>query len=144
MPDDGRFRVTVMAARYNDGLLLDPGTPAQTSNGITWKDTKTPGSVTIPAAGVYQVDVYVPEQKLVPPDSSRLGSGLAGAWPADTVAAGHLEGNAKLVDSPVGKAVSLSGGAGSFTVKRDAIPTNDAMNVGEGDFSVAAWIHPSR
>ena len=31
LPDDGRFRVTVMAAKYNDGLLLDPGTPPQTS-----------------------------------------------------------------------------------------------------------------
>ncbi len=30
LPDDGRFRVTVMAAKYNDGLLLDPGTPSQT------------------------------------------------------------------------------------------------------------------
>ena len=27
LPDHGRFRVTVMAAKYNDGLLLDPGTP---------------------------------------------------------------------------------------------------------------------
>ena len=27
LPDDGRFRVTVMAAKYNDGLLLDPGAP---------------------------------------------------------------------------------------------------------------------
>ena len=33
LPDDGRFRVTVTAAKYNDGLLLDPGAaprPAQT------------------------------------------------------------------------------------------------------------------
>ena len=29
LPDHGRFRVTVMAAKYNDGLLLDPGAPAQ-------------------------------------------------------------------------------------------------------------------
>ena len=25
LPDHGRFRVTVTAAKYNDGLLLDPG-----------------------------------------------------------------------------------------------------------------------
>ena len=144
LPDDGRFRVTVMAAKYNDGLLLDPGTPPQNSNGIVWKDTKTPGSISIQQAGVYQVDVYGPEQKLPPPDSSRLRTGLAGVWPADMAAAGHLEGRAKLVDSPVGKAVSLNGGGDSFTVPRDAIPTNDAMNVGEGDFSVSAWIHPGQ
>ncbi len=144
LPDDGRFRVTVTAAKYNDGLLLDPGTPSQTTNGIVWKDTKTAGSVTLPQAGIYQVDVYGPEQKLPPPDSSRLGTGLAGVWPADPAAPGHLEGKAKVVDSPLGKAVSLSGGGDSFTVPRDAIPTNDAMNVGEGDFSVSAWIHPGQ
>jgi mono/diheme cytochrome c family protein len=144
LPDDGRFRVTVMAAKYNDGLLLDPGIPPQTANGIVWKDTQTPGSITIPQTGVYQVDVYGPEQKPAPPDSSRLGSGLAGTWPADMVSAGRLEGKAKLVDSPVGKAVSLSGSGDAFIVPREALPTNDAVNVGEGDFSVAAWIHPSQ
>ncbi len=144
LPEDGRFRVTVMAAKYNDGLLLDAGTPSQNSNGIVWKDTRTPGTVTIPKPGVYQVDIYGPEQKLPPPDPSRLRTGLAGSWPEDTVAAGHLDGKAKLVDSPVGKAVSLSDSGDSFTVPRAAIPTNDAMNVGEGDFSVAAWIHPTQ
>jgi mono/diheme cytochrome c family protein len=142
LPEDGRFRVTVMAAKYDDGLLLDPGTPAHTSGGTVWHEPKTATTVTIPKAGVYQVDIYGPEQILPPPDSSRLRTGLAGPWPADTVAAGRLEGKAKLTDSPVGKAVSFSGNGDSFTVPRDAIPTNDAVNVGEGDFSVAMWIHP--
>jgi len=144
LPDDGRFRVTVMASKYNDGLLLDPGTPPQTSSAVVWKDTKSPGSVTIPHAGVYQVDIYGPEQALLPADSSRLHNGLAGPWPLDTVAAGRLEGQAKLVDSPLGKAVSLNGSADSFVVPRDKIPTDDATHVGEGDFSVSAWIHPGR
>ena len=30
LPEDGRFRVTVTAAKYNDGLLLDPGDPPPT------------------------------------------------------------------------------------------------------------------
>jgi len=144
LPEDGRFRVTIMAAKYNDGLLLDAGTPPETSDGAVWKDAKTPGSVTIPKAGVYQADIYEREQKLPLADSTGLRTGLAGSWPEDTAAAGRLDAKAKLVDSPVGKAVSLSGGSDAFTVPREAIPTDDAMNVGEGDFSVAAWVHPGQ
>ncbi len=48
-----------------------------------------------------------------------------------------MEGDAKFVDSPFGKAVSLDGMADWVT-----IPRTEAMNVGEGDFTVAAWIHP--
>ena len=45
LPDEGRFRVTVTAAKYNDGLLLDPGArAAQTSKGIVWNSVKTPGT----------------------------------------------------------------------------------------------------
>ena len=29
LPDAGSFRVTVRAAKYDDGLLLDPGAPTQ-------------------------------------------------------------------------------------------------------------------
>ncbi len=142
LPDDGEFRVTVTAAKYDDGLLLDPGTPSQTSKSIVWKDIKTPGRISIPAAGIYQVDVYEREEKLPQPDSSRLGSGLTGPWPGDKAAAGRLGGKAKLADSPVGKAISFTDSEDSFTVPRSALPTNDAVNVGEGDFSVSAWIHP--
>jgi mono/diheme cytochrome c family protein len=156
LPEDGRFRVTVIAAKYNDGLLLDPGTTSQSgtasqngaasqnANGIEWRDPKGPGTVTIPKAGVYQVDIYGPEQKPPAPDATRLRTGLAGLWPADTVAVGRLDGKAKLVDSPLGKAVSLNGGSDSFTVPQPLLPTNDGQNVGEGDFSVAAWIHPGQ
>ncbi len=141
LPDEGRFRVTVTAAKYDDGLLLDPGTPAQTASGIVWKDIRKPGSVMIPKAGIYQVDIYGPEQKR-PSDPSQLRTGLTGSWPADTAAPGHLAGNAKLIDSPLGKAVSLSDKDDGFLVPRKVIPTDDARNIGEGDFSVSAWIHP--
>lgn len=144
LPEDGNFRITVTAARYNDGLLLDPGTQPETSGGgVVWNDPKTPGALVIPKAGVYQVDVYEPDHKIPAPDASHLTTGLAGNWPTDTRAAGRLEGKAKLVDSPLGKAISLAGAGDGFTVPRAALPTDDSVNVGEGDFSVSAWIHPT-
>lgn len=144
LPEDGRFRVTVMAAKYNDGLLLDAGTASvSTVKSVTSinKDAKTAGTVTIPAAGVYQVDVYGPEQELPAPDASRLTTGLTGLWPEGK--GGLVNGKAKLVDSPVGQAIAFNAGGDSFTVPHDALPIHDdAVNIGEGDFSVAAWIHP--
>ena len=124
MPDDGRFRVTVTAAKYNDGLLLDPGAPPQTVRAASFGAiTKTPGTVTIPKAGIYQVDIYGPEASVPPPDvvaARRRAGRHRGRWM--TAAAGRLEGNAKLVDSPFGKAVSLNGSGDAFTVPRDALP----------------------
>jgi mono/diheme cytochrome c family protein len=56
LPDVGRFRVTVTAAKYDDGLLLDPGTKAlETPDSVVCRAMKT---VTIKTAGVYQVDVH--------------------------------------------------------------------------------------
>ena len=48
------------------------------------------------------------------------------------------------MDSPVGKALSLTDAADSLVIPRDALPTDDARHVGEGDFAVAAWIHPKQ
>jgi hypothetical protein len=148
LPEDGRFRVTVTAAKYNDGLLLDPGSHPQTSAGpdpaIVWHDPKTSDTVTIPKAGIYQVDVYAPENKLPVADSTRLRDGLAGSWPGDAAAPGRLEGKAQLVDSPFGKGVSFHGDSDSFVIPRSVIPTDDAKNIGEGDFTIAAWIHPAQ
>ncbi|MFP6666232.1 MAG: DUF1592 domain-containing protein, partial [Pirellulales bacterium] len=62
LPALGRFRVTVKAAKYNDGLLLDPGAAAvQTDGSIAatgndesaWSDAR----VIIDKAGIYQMDV---------------------------------------------------------------------------------------
>jgi mono/diheme cytochrome c family protein len=59
LPENGRFRVTVLAARYDDGLLLDPGVkPAETDQTVVCRDLKSPQTVTIKHAGIYQVDVH--------------------------------------------------------------------------------------
>ena len=50
----------------------------------------------------------------------------------------------KVEDSPVGKAISLSDDSGGLVVPRKSIPTDDAHNVGEGDFTVALWMHPAK
>lgn len=146
LPDEGRFRITVSAARYNDGLLLDGGAAAQSTGGIVWSAAKAPETVTVPQAGIYQVDVYTASSKLPAPDKSRLGEGLTGVWPVTTAdaAAGRLEGKGRFVDAPVGKAVSLSGGSDSLVIPRGALPTDDARHIGEGDFSAAAWIYPKQ
>ncbi len=148
LPDDGRFRVTVTAAKYNDGLLLDAGAKPQPAAGsgataVVWQNPKNIGSVTMPRAGVYQVDVIVPGSKAVTPDTAHLSEGLAGAWPGDKTAVGRFDGKAKQTDSPLGPAITTNGGGDSFVVPRKALPTDDPRNVGEGDFSIAAWIKPS-
>jgi hypothetical protein len=150
LPDHGRFRVTVKAARYDDGLLLDRGATLQSEpadGAVTVKDASKTQTVTIEKAGVYQADAYLQPASDggVRPDATKLGDKLVGVWPLDgngdseparKELAGRLEGDAKFVDSPFGQAVSLDGG-GSVVVDRD-----DSMNVGEGEFTVAAWIHP--
>ena len=143
LPDHGRFRVTVTAAKYNDGLLLDPGDAAQGTDGVgavVRRDPTSRHSVTIKEAGIYQVDVHEATLGELPlADSSRLGDGLVGSWSFDGDTRGRMEGEPQLVDSPFGKAVSLDGDYGSLTV-----PRGDAVNVADGDFTVAAWIHPKQ
>lgn len=59
LPQQGRFRVTVLAAKYDDGLLLDAGTkPAETDASIVCRDLKAPEKVALKEAGIYQVDVF--------------------------------------------------------------------------------------
>lgn len=144
LPDSGRFRVTVTAAKYRDGLLLDAGAkPASAADAVTVQHLEKAQTVAIRKAGVYQVDVYA-EKTEVPTaaDATHLAEGLTGPWPRDGEYAGKLEGKAKLGVSPLGKALSLQSGGDMLRVARKLLPTNDAMNVGEGDFSVSAWIHP--
>ena len=142
LPDYGRFRVTVTAARYDDGLLLDPGEPARDPGSpaaIVIRDPGRPQTVTIDKGGLFQVDLYEAERPSPPRPAapSRLTEGLAGPWPGEGGGPGRLEGDARYVDSPFGKAVSLDGEGDSAV-----IPRSDAMDVGEGDFTVAAWLHP--
>lgn len=153
LPDEGRFRVSVVAAKYNDGLLLDRGAPAQPPESpdiILSRDPSTPRTVTIKKAGIYQVDMYPSPRETsgIAADPSRLAEGLIAAWSFDGDAAsqpenkaltGRLEGTAKFVDSPFGKAVSLDQ-VGDAVV----VPNHESMRVGEGDFTVAAWIYPEQ
>ncbi len=151
LPEQGNFRVTVGAARYDDGLLLDPATGVQTQPGegaITVTDPAQAQTVTIEKAGIYQADVHfdLSPGTTISPDASRLTENLVGHWPLDGHAIGNpkrqeltgrLEGDASYIDSPFGKALSLDGDGDSVIVDRD-----DSMNVGTGEYTVAAWIHP--
>lgn len=143
LPDQGRFRVTVKAAKYEDGLLLDSGVTAQAAApaAITAREPESRKSVSVPKAGIYQVDVYAATRPDSPPapDASRLTEDLGGNWNFDGDAPGRLEGAAKFVDSPFGRAASLEDGGGEVV-----IPRSGALNVGTGDFTVSAWIHPSQ
>jgi hypothetical protein len=126
LPDSGRFRVTVTAAKYDDGLLLDEGSkPQTTGGGIILKPSDE--TVTIPKPGIYQVDIYPVEPKPVAPDASHLKEGLSGAWPTEAL------------DSPAAQPITAP-----LTIPRSALPTDDAHHVGEGDFTVSAWIKPGQ
>jgi mono/diheme cytochrome c family protein len=139
LPDNGKFRVIVTAAKYNDGLLLDPGAAV----GAGEIATKPGEPVVLPKAGIYQVDVHAGERRVttVAPDASRLSEGLAGSWDwnQDQLPTGaRVEGNAKLAVSPFGKGVNLDGVGDALVIPRDS----KSMDVGEGDFTIAAWIRP--
>lgn len=62
LPQQGNFRVTVKAARYDDALLLSPGEKIQeaTAASATAADlaTSAEATVSIGKAGLYQIDVY--------------------------------------------------------------------------------------
>ncbi len=151
LPEYGRFRVTVTAAKYEDGLLLGSHDSSQSldgARGVDCRDPETPGTVTIDRAGVYRVDVYAPNRNevAIPVDASRLADGLVGSWLWDENGAGALEGreltgrpagNARLVDSPFGKSLALDRDGDSW-----AIPRGNVTNIGRGDFTVTAWIRP--
>ena len=128
LPDNGRFRVTVTAAKYNDGLLLDKGSAARPRTGGV--SVKGVSSVNVPKAGLYQVDAYVAPRGAggVAPDASRLKEGLGGAWKMDELATA--------VASPFGKALTVGGDKEALEVGR--------VDVGEGEFTIAAWIQPKQ
>jgi hypothetical protein len=134
LPDHGRFRVTVVASKYRDGLLLDADAPAQPASpdSVVVRDPKTPVNITVPKSGIYQIDLSAENDAPAPADASRLNDGLTGLWPKDGA------------DSPFGKALSASTAGAGLTIPRKALPTDDAHNIGEGDFTVTAWIHPGK
>lgn len=62
LPQQGRFRVTVLAAKYDDGMLLDKGIGAgETDKTVSCAGLKAPQEVAISQAGVYQVNVDLPK-----------------------------------------------------------------------------------
>ena len=144
LPDHGRFRVTVTAAKYDDGLLLDQDDEAQPGDrgsGAVSVDPGKDSSVDLERGGIYQVDVYEAPRSEPPPltDLSRLEEGLAGAWTLDGDESIELGDNGSFVDSPFGRALSLDGEA----YQRGAVvPQHDGLNVGAADFTVTAWIRP--
>ena len=155
LPQHGKFRVRVNAAKYEDLLLLDRGTPAATANqaSVVVRGLHEPQRVVIPKGGIYQADVYVQAAagEAVQADASRLDEKLVGAWTLDGTAdslpkpkklEGRLVGDAKFVESPIGangKAVALDGNGDAVVVPRD-----NSMDVGKGDFTVMAWIRPTQ
>lgn len=69
LPDQGRFRVKVKAARYDDGLLLDPGAASQEASApgaIAVEDLSQPRTAKVETAGIYQVDVYAQAEPAEP------------------------------------------------------------------------------
>lgn len=151
LPDHGRFRVTVRAARYADGLLLesqDRSVNLPTKGALVVEDLSQPRTIDVEHEGIYQVDAYLaePSDRVIEPDDSRLNENLVGSWQfnGDTRSAsgtaeltGKLEGDTELVKSPFGQAASFDGDGDAVTV-----PRHESMNVGDGDFTVAAWIRP--
>ncbi len=135
LPDNGRFRVTVTAAKYDDGLLLDKGAASVEGAGIVVNG----GSALIRTPGVYQVEVHPASRATLPePDTSKLNEGLAGSWTLDAEpGAEQIKGKAKPAESPFGKAIALNSNADALT-----IPGDGARNIGTGEFTVAAWIKP--
>jgi len=158
LPESGRFRIRVTAAKYADGLLLTGKgiQPVETFSGadqISLDVTGGQKEVHLKRAGVYQIDVH-PLSNAKPdetPDPSKLDQDLVGHWsfegesPEMSVSGnltGELQGGCKVVDSPVGsqgKAIQLDGTDDSLV-----IPRSPAMDVGDGDFTVAAWIKPAQ
>ena len=143
LPDYGHFRVTVEAAKYDDALLLDSGTPTRSADepgAVEILDPLGSQTVALRQGGVYQVDVYEGQRAPPPPaDMSGLEESLAGHWPLDGETAARLEGGARFVGSPFGQAVALDGEDDWLVVSR-----GKDISVGEGDFTIAAWVRPSK
>ncbi len=132
LPDNGRFRVTVTAAKYDDGLLLDKGTVAAEGKEIVVNN----GTATIRTPGIYQVAVHPASPATAPDaDTSKLNDGLAGSWTLDGEE--RLAGKAAHVESPFGKAVGFNAHTDALTIPGDSV-----RNIGTGEFTVSAWIKP--
>ena len=156
----GKFRIKLTLRNepptygYGEHFLIKPeASIAKSVDGqVVLQDLTDPRTVQIPKAGIYQVDVFLnpPAKVVAVADSSKLQEGLVGSWGlnGDTQSeskrkelTGKLEGGATFVESPIGKqgkAISLDGHDDAVVVSR-----HPRMDVGKGDFTVAAWINPT-
>ena len=147
LPQSGNFRVKVHAAKYDDGLLLGPGDqPRSKSDSVVVSLSDGDATVQLPEQGIYQVDLRQDHSSSIDFDDSRLNDDLIAHWDFDKNVKGRTSGEtfaatmtngAKFVDSPFGKSIDVDGKTGGVIVARD-----DRMNVGVGEFTVAAWVHP--
>jgi mono/diheme cytochrome c family protein len=135
LPDDGRFRVSVLAAKYDDGLVLDAGVQPQLpgAKGAVAVNG-TDATAKILKSGIYQVDIY-PRSETVPAgDATRLAEGLVANWDLEGLS-WNLKGEARPVATPFGQGVKFGSEMDSIV-----IPYHDRLNVGRGDFTVSGWI----
>ena len=72
LPAGGKFRVKVTAARYDDILMLNAGTPASTSKQAI--DITQAKQIVVPATGVYQLDLRCVKQDRVSKIQVNLGN----------------------------------------------------------------------
>jgi len=138
LPDDGKFRITVTAAKYDDGFLLDAGAkPALQAATDAVTVTRARPVAAIAQAGVYQVDVYPEAGAPAPPaDKSHLTDGLIGNWTLDGPSPEwKLLGETTNVATPFGQGVH-------FNVETDAvaIPYSDRLAAGTGAFTISGWV----
>lgn len=151
LPEGGRFRVTVKAAKYDDGLLLDKHDPlsAHHQPDVVSHNAEQSDEINVPQSGIYRVDVIRRslERDELAVDDSRLVDQLAGHWSLDGNADcrndsglhGKPMGDPKWIESPFGQAIQLDGQEDALIMAR-----TPALDVGTGDFTVSAWIRPSQ
>ena len=163
LPENGRFRIRIKAAKYQDGLLLtglgfkpaDAQSHGSAGDGqVEYHLNQQSSNLKVAQSGIYQIDVHPkPYEGMIDaePDDSRLSNDLIGHWsfggksPSTSSSGklvGRFSGGANTVESPIGqdgRALNLDGADDSIVV-----PRNDSMNVGEGNFTVSAWIRPTQ
>jgi len=102
LPTHGNFRITVEAAKYDDGLLLtedDPPRDETLNASVVVSNTKGTVSVSLPAAGIYQIDAWLKDEE------------TKDAWIDLTVGARQFSGN---VTTPSFLALRLPAGEQTF------------------------------
>ncbi len=131
LPDGGRFRVTVKAAKYDDGMLLDEGA-SPIGEGIVVRDPADRAhEIRVDHAGVYQMEIYrrPPPGGGVAPRFEGLEAGLVARWSFEE----------ELGKSPFGQSLRVKEADQAREVVRDA-----KLRVGTEPFTVAGWIHPAQ